>query len=44
MCEDETRRNELHVLCNYEPTLQDEECVCVCVQGVVFPAILPALL
>lgn len=28
MCKDEIRRNELHVLCNYEPTLQDEECVC----------------
>lgn len=28
MCEDKIRCNELHVLCNYEPTLQNEESLC----------------
>ncbi len=28
MCQDETRRSELHVLRNYEPTLQSEESLC----------------
>lgn len=28
MCQDEILRNELHVLCNYEPTLQNEEPLC----------------
>lgn len=37
----EIQRNVLHVLCNYEPMLQNEESF---VQGVVFPTILPALL
>lgn len=28
MPQDEMRRNELRVLCNYEPTLQNEESLC----------------